>query len=78
MNMFFDGLTLMAIGLTFVLTFLSILICAMIVMSKVITYLNKVFPEVVPASQSKTTINKSSNNDDEAIAVALAVIKSRG
>lgn len=77
MNLFLEGLTTMAIGLGFVLLFLCLLIFAMIIMSKVIAYLNTIFPEVVDSTQIKT-VKKQADNDDEAIALALAVAKSRG
>lgn len=71
-----EGLTIMCIGVSFVLAFLCILIFAMCIMSQVVGYLNKIFPEQVVTLEkpSKT----KSVSDDEAIAVALAVIKARG
>ena len=78
MNLLIEGLTTMAIGLGFVLLFLCLLIFAMNVMSKVIAYLNTIFPEVVEATQTKTVNKQAAGNDDEAIALALAVAKTRG
>ena len=51
-----NGLTLLAMGLGFVLSFLIILICAMFVMSKIVGFLNKVFPEAV--EEVKTVAKK--------------------
>lgn len=69
-----DGLFIMLLGVGFVLTFLCIMILGMIVMSKVIGFLNKLFPEQVFVTEKPS---KRITTDDEAIAIALAVIKSR-
>ncbi|MFR1672054.1 MAG: OadG family protein [Candidatus Gastranaerophilaceae bacterium] len=66
------GLTLMAMGMGFVLCFLCILIFSMQGMSAIVRYLNKFFPEQVEVVEKKS--NKSAVKDDEAIAVALAAI----
>lgn len=71
-----EGLTIMCIGVFFVLSFLCVLILAMHIMSFVVGYLNKIFPEQV-VSLEKPSKSKSTS-DDEAIAVALAVVKARG
>ena len=66
------GLQMMCIGMGFVLCFLCILIVSMIVMSKVVGYLNKIFPEAVemPKKQVKAS-------DDVEIAVAIAAVIAR-
>ena len=66
------GLQMMCIGMGFVLCFLCILIVSMIVMSKVVGYLNKIFPEAVETPKKQV---KSSN--DEEIAVAIAAVVAR-
>ena len=71
-----DGLTIMCIGVFFVMSFLCILIVAMHIMALVVGYLNKIFPEQVVALEKPSKTKSAS--DDEAIAVALAVIKARG
>lgn len=73
-----NGLTLLGMGMGFVLSFLVILILAMIVMSKVVGYLNRVFPEAV--EEVKTTVKKASSSVDEAVALAIAAVmaKKRG
>ena len=73
-----NGLMLLGIGMAFVLTFLVILIIAMGVMSKVVGYLNKVFPEAV--EEVKTVAKKAAAGIDEAIALAIAaaIAKKRG
>lgn len=72
---FMLGLTLMAIGMGTVLAFLCILIASMRIMSKIVLYLNEIFPEKVEVTN--TTKKVASNSDDEAIAVALAAIMAR-
>lgn len=70
-----NGLVLLGMGMGFVLCFLVILIFVMGVMTKVVTYLNKIFPEVV--EEVKTSAKKVNANVDEAIALAIAVIKAK-
>ncbi len=71
-----EGLFIMLLGVGFVLAFLCIMIIGMIVMSKVVGYLNQLFPEQVFVVEKPS--KRSASSDDEAIAVALAVIKARG
>ena len=73
-----NGLTLLGMGMGFVLSFLVILIFAMFVMSKVVGFLNKVFPEAV--EEVKTVAKKATAGIDEAIALAIAaaIAKKRG
>lgn len=68
------GLTLMGLGMGFVLSFLCILIAGMFGMSAVVGYLNKIFPEKVEVVEKKSA---KSANDDAAIAVAIAAILAR-
>ena len=70
-----DGLALLAIGMGFVLAFLVLLIIGMNIMSKVVLWLNKLFPEAV--EEVKSTFKKAASNVDEAIAVAIAAIMAR-
>lgn len=69
-----SGLTLMGLGMGFVLSFLCILIAGMVGMSAVVGYLNKLFPEKVEVVEKKSA---KSGNDDAAIAVAIAAILAR-
>ena len=73
-----NGLMLLGIGMGFVISFLVILIIAMSVMSKVVGYLNKVFPEAV--EEVKTVAKKAAAGIDEAIALAIAasIARKRG
>ena len=70
-----SGLLLLVIGMGFVLCFLTILIFSMGVMSKVVLWLNKVFPEATEDLAS--TVKKAAASVDDAIAVAIAAIKAR-
>ena len=69
------GFTLMVIGMGTVLLFLCVLIGSMRIMSTIVLYLNKIFPEKVETVQK--AVKKVVSNDDEAIAVALAAIMAR-
>jgi sodium pump decarboxylase gamma subunit len=73
-----NGLMLLGIGMGFVISFLVILIIAMFVMSIVVGYLNKVFPEAV--EEVKTVAKKAAAGIDEAIALAIAasIARKRG
>ena len=75
MNNLENGLALLAIGMGFVLSFLFLLIIGMGLMSKIVQYLNKIFPEAV--EEIKTTSKNISSNVDEAIAVAIAAIMAK-
>lgn len=75
MNNLENGLALLAIGMGFVLSFLFLLILGMSLMSKIVIYLNKIFPEAV--EEVKTTAKNVSSNIDEAIAVAIAAIMAK-
>jgi len=75
MNNLENGLALLLIGMGFVLAFLTLLIVGMIIMSKVVQWLNKLFPEAV--EEVKTAAKKVSSNIDEAIAVAIAAIMAK-
>ena len=71
MEQLMEGLTLLGLGMGFVLCFLCILIAAMYGMSAIVGYLNKIFPEAVEVAEKKSA---KTTNDDAAIAVAIAAI----
>ncbi len=75
LGMLENGLVVMLTGMGFVIVFLTIMIGVMFIMSAVVKYLNKIFPETV--EEVKTTVKKAATNVDEAIAVALAAIAAR-
>ena len=68
-----NGLVLLCLGMGFVLSFLCILIVSMHIMSKIVGYLNKIFPEVSEVNEKKSS--KTSGGDIAAIALALAAAK---
>ena len=70
-----NGLTLLGMGMGFVLCFLTVMIFSMIIMSKFVGFLNRVFPEAV--EEVKTVAKKASANVDEAIALAIAAIMAK-
>lgn len=71
-----QGLTAMALGMGVVLAFLVMLIVSMSVMSSVVGYLNKIFPEVIPAP-AKAKKSTSAGKEDEQVALAIAVALAR-
>lgn len=65
-----SGLTIMIIGMSTVFVFLTIMIFAMKITSKIIQFLNKYFPE----AETEQKKNIKTNQDAEiALAVAVAV-----
>lgn len=70
-----NGLVLLGMGMGFVLCFLTIMIFIMFIMSAVVRYLNKLFPEAV--EEVKSAAKKTAANVDEAIAVAIAAIMAK-
>lgn len=70
-----EGLTLLALGMGFVLTFLCILIASMHIMSRIVGWLNTIFPEAVEAAEKKSV--STGSGDDAAIALAILAAKFR-
>ena len=64
-----QGIVLMLMGMGTVFSFLVILIITMIVTYKVLTIINKIFPEAVIEA---TPAKKTAANDDAEIAIAIA------
>ena len=64
-----DGVIVSIIGMGMVFAFLVILVWAMDLMAIVMRYLNTKFPEAVP---EVVTSRKSANDDNNAIALAIA------
>ena len=52
-----NGLTLLGMGMGFVLCFLTILIFAMFILKNVVQYLNKLFPEAVEEVKNSSEKN---------------------
>lgn len=65
-------ITLVAMGIVF--SFLCVLIFAMIIMSKVVAWLNTVCPE--PVAEVKQ-VKKAAKSDDTEIAIAIAIAASK-
>lgn len=75
-NRFCDGCSMMFVGMSTVLVFLCIMIFAMNVMSKVVEYINTIWPEPVAEVAGSKSKKKASSNDEEiAVAVLAAVLK---
>ena len=70
-----EGLSLLGLGMGFVLSFLCVMIVAMFIMSKCVRYLNTIFPEVVEVTDKKSVAK--SIGDDAAIALAIVASKFR-
>lgn len=68
-----EGSMVMAIGMGTVLTFLCLTIGAMTVMSTVVGYLNKIFPEAV-VETTGAKVRKTSSNDEEIAAAIVAAL----
>lgn len=68
------GFTLMIIGMSTVFVFLIIMIFAMNLSAKVISIINKYFPEDISETKKTNKIQKNINNDAEiALAIACAI-----
>lgn len=68
------GLQMMGIGMGFVLCFLCVLIVGMMLMSKVVGYLNKIFPEAV---EEVKKVAKKVVDDDSVIAAVIAAVMAK-
>ena len=66
-----DGLIITIVGMGVVFTFLALLVVGMNLMAKVIDFVNKLCPEV----QAEPVKVHRSNDDDDAVAVAIAMVK---
>lgn len=70
-----EGLSVMLVGMGTVLTFLCLLILSMTVMSKVVLYLNTIFPEAVPQVAGPKKAKASSSDEEIAVAILSAMLK---
>lgn len=70
-----EGLTLLAMGMGFVLTFLCTMIVSMHIMSAIVDYLNKIFPVVSEVPEKKSSLKTSGDDAAVALALAAAIIK---
>ena len=67
-----EGLVIMLTGMGVVFSFLIILIFAMTVMSGMVKILNKFFPEAAPEQKIQKTKRQGKDEEEIAIAIALA------
>ncbi len=68
-----EGLTTMAVGMGIVFSFLVILVFAIVIMAKVVGFLNKICPVAVTETKTKKLPNQA--NDEIALAVGIAMIQ---
>ena len=73
-ELWIQGGTTMAVGMGIVFSFLVILVFSMLIMSRVVAWLNKVCPVVAPVEKQV----KKATTDDSEIAVAIAVAMVQG
>lgn len=64
------GLTTMVVGMGIVFSFLIVMVFAILIMTRVVNWLNVVCP--LPTVEAKTS-KKAVSSDDEQVAVAIAV-----
>jgi len=68
-----DGLIITGTGVSFVISFLCILIIAMCITSKVLAFIGKYFPE--PAPEVAPAKNQTSADNNSIIAAVIAAAK---
>lgn len=73
MELIEQGLFLMIIGMGSVFAFLSVMLFAMNISSKVLAYINKYFPE--PKEELNKKTKKTDNDAEIAIAIACAAAR---
>ena len=70
-----DALLVMIIGMGTVFVFLTVMIWVMDLNGKVLQFVNKIWPEEIPA-ETKNVKKSTVNTDDEiALAIACAMVK---
>lgn len=73
-ELWIQGGTTMAVGMGIVFSFLVILVFAMLIMSSVVGWLNKICPVATPAEKQV----KKATTDDSEVAIAIAMAASQG
>ncbi len=66
-----NGINAMCVGMSVVFSFLVILVFAISITTKVVNYLNKLFPVIEPQAKA----SKKISTDDSEIALAVALAK---
>lgn len=69
-ELWIQGGTTMAVGMGIVFSFLVIMVFAMMILTRVVAWLNKVCPVATPIEKQ---VKKVTSNDDAEIAVAIAL-----
>ncbi|MBE7707542.1 MAG: hypothetical protein E7Z88_02425 [Cyanobacteria bacterium SIG27] len=69
-ELWIQGGTTMAVGMGIVFSFLVIMVFAMMILTRVVNWLNKVCPVATPVEKQ---VKKVTSNDDAEIAVAIAL-----
>ncbi len=69
-ELWIQGGTTMAVGMGIVFSFLVIMVFAMMILTRVVAWLNKVCPVATPVEKQ---VKKVTSNDDAEIAVAIAL-----
>ena len=72
--MMMQGVVLLLAGMGIVFSFLALLVCVMNVAAKIVPRFNHILPEEEPKKKSRPAAPAS---DDAAIALAIAVARSR-
>ena len=75
---FQEGMIITGLGMGFVFMFLTIMVFAMKGMKFVVDYINKFCPEVVAEDKYAKKNTKSGNDEEIALAIALAVNAKNG
>jgi len=70
-----EGLVAMIVGMTVVFLFLIIMIFSMDIMSKIVLWLNKIFPEQIVETAKKVKKVATGGEEEVAVAVAAALHK---
>ncbi len=69
-ELWIQGGTTMAVGMGIVFSFLVIMVFAMMILTRVVNWLNKVCPVAAPVEKQ---VKKAASNDDAEIAIAIAL-----
>ncbi len=67
------GISLLIIGMSTVFIFLAIMIFAMNITAKIISTINKYFPEAIPEEEKNTQKKKQDDTSEIALAIAVAM-----
>lgn len=67
-----EGLMVTIVGMGTVFMFLTLLVLAMVIMARVMVFVNKFMPEEV---EQKVVVRRETNDDDVAVAIAVAKLK---